>query len=43
MSFKAGIHDVELDKSFLENFDREMQEYDEHLTETLDVYLEYLR
>ncbi|XP_023342644.1 mitogen-activated protein kinase kinase kinase 4 isoform X2 [Eurytemora carolleeae] len=40
---KAGIHDVELDKSFLENFDREMQEYDEHLTETLDVYLEYLR
>jgi len=40
---KAAIYDVEKDKSFLETFDREMQEYDEHLTETLDVYLEYLR
>ncbi len=36
-------YDVEKDKLFLENFEREMLEYDEHLTMTLDVYLEYLR
>jgi hypothetical protein len=34
---------MEKDKAFLENFEREMLEYDEHLTMTLDVYLEYLR
>jgi hypothetical protein len=37
------VYDVEKDKVFLENFEREMLEYDEHLTMTLDVYLEYLR
>ncbi len=37
------MYDVEKDKVFLENFEREMLEYDEHLTMTLDVYLEYLR
>ena len=41
--FQAAIVDVEKDKEFLESFDREMQEYDDHLTDTLDVYLEYLR
>ena len=38
-----NVYDVEKDKVFLENFEREMLEYDEHLTMTLDVYLEYLR
>jgi hypothetical protein len=40
---KAAVYDVDKDKLFLENFEREMLEYDEHLTMTLDVYLEYLR
>ena len=40
---KAVVYDLEKDKVFLEIFETEMDEYDDHLTKSLDVYLEYLR
>ena len=40
---KAAIYDLEKDKKFLESFEEEMEDFDEYLTRTLDVYLEYLR
>ena len=40
---KAAIYDLEKDKKFLESFEEEMEDFDEYLTRTLDIYLEYLR
>ena len=40
---KAAIYDLEKDKKFLESFEEEMEDFDDYLTRTLDVYLEYLR
>ena len=40
---KAAVYDLEKDKKFLESFEEEMEDFDEYLTRTLDVYLEYLR
>ena len=40
---KAAIYDLEKDKEFLESFEEEMEDFDEYLTRTLDIYLEYLR
>ena len=40
---RAAIYDVNKDKSFLESFEEEMDDFDDNMTRTLDVYLEYLR
>ena len=37
------MYDLEKDKDFLDNFEQEMEDFDDCLTRTLDVYLEYLR
>ena len=39
---RAAVYDQEKDKHFLESFEQEMEEFDDDLTRTLDVYLEYL-
>ena len=40
---KAAIYDLEKDKKFLESFEEEMEDFDDYLMRTLDIYLEYLR
>ena len=40
---RAAVYDLEKDKDFLDNFEQEMEDFDDCLTRTLDVYLEYLR
>ena len=40
---RAAVYDLEKDKQFLDNFEQEMEDFDDCLTRTLDVYLEYLR
>lgn len=40
---RAAVYDLEKDKTFLESFEQEMEDFDDYLTRTLDVYLEYLR
>ena len=40
---KAAVYDMEKDKSFLEIFEEEMEDFDDYVTRTLEVYLEYLR
>ena len=40
---KEAVYDQDKDKEFLDNFEQEMDDFDEDLTKTLDVYLEYLR
>ena len=40
---RAAVYDLEKDKAFLESFEHEMEDFDNYLTKTLDVYLEYLR
>ena len=40
---KAAVYDLQKDKKFLESFEEEMEDFDEYLTRTLDIYLEYLR
>ena len=40
---RAAVYDQEKDKAFLESFEQDMEDFDDYLTRTLDVYLEYLR
>ena len=40
---RAAVYDLEKDKVFLEEFEHEMEDFDNYLTKTLDVYLDYLR
>ena len=40
---RAAVYDQEKDKSFLDSFEQDMEDFDDYLTRTLDVYLEYLR
>ena len=40
---RAAVYDLEKDKAFLEEFEHEMEDFDNYLTKTLDVYLDYLR
>ena len=40
---RAAVYDLEKDKVFLEGFEHEMEDFDNYLTKTLDVYLDYLR
>ena len=40
---RAAVYDLEKDNTFLESFEQEMDDFDDFLTRTLDVYLEYLR
>ena len=40
---KPAVYDMEKDKSFLEIFEEEMEDFDDYVTRTLEVYLEYLR
>ena len=40
---RAAVYDLEKDKAFLEEFEQEMEDFDNYLTKTLDVYLDYLR
>ena len=37
------MYDLEKDKKFLDSFEQEMEDFDDCLTRTLDLYLEYLR
>ena len=40
---RAAVYDLDKDKQFLDAFEEEMEEFDDCLTKTLDVYSEYLR
>ena len=40
---KAAVYDLDKDKQFLDKFELEMEDFDDCLTRTLDVYSEYLR
>ena len=40
---RAAVHDLTRDRAFLAAFEEDMEDFDDSLTRTLDVYLEYLR